>query len=312
MSERTVNSVKKDLGIEIRERYFSDESARDQLLLTERRKSFDLVVIESVALNLLAEQGVLYELSSIREDVGHHYESRWLSACGNYGIPYAWGTTGILYRKSSFDQPITSWKAILVPDASFKNKVSMYYDSVDLIATALIYLGLNPFTSDKAELKRAYTILLEKKGYLKSQDYVIEHFDDPSFIRSLDLAYGYSGDAYALNELEDADTWDYVVPKEGSTIWLECLVIPEQEEISKDALKVIKYLSQPANAAINSEDAWFATPIPKAKALASKEYSGDEQLFPPKEVIDRSYLYQRIDPEGNRFREQILNRLRDK
>jgi spermidine/putrescine transport system substrate-binding protein len=310
LSERIIENLKKDLGIEIKQRYFSDESARDELLLTERRKSFDLVVIESVDLKLLAEQGVLHDLSPLREKFGHYFDSRWFSACGNYGIPYAWGTTGILYRKASVDKPITSWKSILVPDDAMRDKVAMYYDSVDLIATALMYLGLDPFTSDKGDLKKAYTILVKQKGYLKSQEYIIEHLDDPSIIHSIDLAYGYSGDAYVLNELEEKEAWEYVVPREGSTIWLECLAIPEQDEITQDAFKVIEYLSQPANAAINSEDSWFASPIPEAIALGSEEYSTDTQLFPPKEVIERSYLYRRIDAEGRRYRELMLNGLR--
>ncbi len=311
LSERTIANLKSDLGIELKQRYFSDEEARDQLLLTDRRKSFDLVVIESVSLGLLAEQGVLHDLSSVHEKVGHFYDSRWLTACGNYGIPYAWGTTGILYRKSSLDKPIISWKSILAPDDAMKKKIAMYYDSVDLIATALIYLGLDPFTSNKSDLKKAYDILAKQKSYLKSQGYIIEHFDDIEFVRSINLAYGYSGDAYALNEFENDDGWDYVVPQEGTTIWLECLAIPQQDEISQDALAVLEYLSEPAHAAINAEDSWFASPIPSAVQLASEEYASDSQLFPPQDVIDRSYLYKRIDADGRRIRQQMLNGLED-
>jgi spermidine/putrescine-binding protein len=70
------------------------------------------------------------------------------------------------------------------------------------------------------------------------------------------------------------------------------------------------FLSQPNIAAQNAMDSWFATPSTKAKDLTSQEYQNDPELFPSKEILDRSYLYKQLEPNSIQIRNRIVDSLR--
>ncbi|PNQ53610.1 spermidine/putrescine ABC transporter substrate-binding protein, partial [Vibrio agarivorans] len=165
LSQNVIERLKDKKGITLKQHFFSDESIRDELLASERKLSFDLTVIESVKLNLLAKQGIFHSLNRFKAQLSDVYDKMWLDACGDYGLPYAWGTTGILYRVEKVPKP-ESWSALLNPAPSLKNKISMYYEPVDLLSTALLANGFEPFTHDLGQIKKAYDTLVHQKTFI--------------------------------------------------------------------------------------------------------------------------------------------------
>jgi spermidine/putrescine transport system substrate-binding protein len=309
LSESVIERLKETHNISLKQQFFSDESIRDEVLLSERRGAFELVVLESVKLKALARQNLFHDLSSIQQDISENFEPRWMNGCGKYGIPYAWGTAGILYRSDKMSPP-TSWKALLQPEPKFSGRISMYYEPTDLVSTALLANQFDPFTNDNQELRAAFKSLEEQKSHLESSEYVMDYIRDKERLLSIDLAYGYSGDTYVLNDIDPDASWAYSVPEEGTTLWLECLSAINNGDLSNDAMTTISFLSQPEIAAINAEDSWFATPNKKAKALTSEEYQSDAELFPTQEVLDRSYLYKPLEPNSLQIRNRIVDSLR--
>ncbi|AUI85978.1 spermidine/putrescine ABC transporter substrate-binding protein [Vibrio azureus] len=310
LSTKVIERLKNEEGITLKQQYFSDESIRDEVLISERRRSFQLAVIESVKLQTLGKQGIFNNLSALRSKLSDLYDKRWFDACGDYGLPYAWGTTGILYRRDKIPQP-ESWASLLNPSVSLKSKISMYYEPIDLISTALLVNGFTPFTSDLNQIKKAYETLVQQKPLLGSQEYILDYVKSPIKLASIDIAFGYSGDSYVLNEIEQKNSWAYSVPIEGTTIWLECLAAINHGPISNDVANTLRFLSKADVAAQNAMDSWFATPSSKAKELASDEYRLDEELFPPQDVLDRSYLYKPLDMKSLQIRSRIVEDLRN-
>lgn len=267
------------------------------------------MIIESVKLNALAKQNLFHNLSEIQQSIAGNIDSRWVDGCGEYGIPYAWGTSGILYRSDKINTP-TSWTTILEPDSKSSGRISMYYEPTDLVSTALLANQFDPFTNNEQELRLAYKTLEAQKPHLESSEYVIDYIHQPERLANIDLAYGYSGDSYLLNDLEPDASWSYAVPQEGTTLWLECIAAINNGELSAQATTILSFLSQPEIAAQNAMDSWFATPSSKAKALTSLEYQNDPELFPSKEVLERSYLYQQLEPNSIQIRNRIVDSLR--
>ena len=309
LSDKVITQLRDTYDISLKQQYFSDESIRDEVLLSERRGAFELVIIESVKLNALAKQNLFHNLSEIQQSIAGNIDSRWVDGCGEYGIPYAWGTSGILYRSDKVDTP-TSWTTILEPDSKNSGRISMYYEPTDLVSTALLANQFDPFTNNEQELRLAYKTLQAQKPHLESSEYVIDYIHQPERLANIDLAYGYSGDSYVLNDADHDASWAYIVPQEGTTLWLECIAAINNGELSPQAKTILSFLSQPDIAAQNAMDSWFATPSSKAKALTSQEYQNDPELFPSKEVLERSYLYQQLEPNSIQIRNRIVDSLR--
>ena len=309
LSEDVIFQLSEQHDITLKQQFFSDESIRDEVLLSERRGAFELVVIESIQLQKLANQNIFHDLSDLKETLASNYDKKWLDGCGSWGLPYAWGTSGILYRIDSIETP-TSWKTLLEPKPEAKGKISMYYEPTDLVGAALLVHKLDPFTNNTEELRLAYQTLVKQKAFLESNQYIIDYIHHPERLASIDLAYGYSGDSYVLNEVE-TDSWAYSVPEEGTTLWLECIAAIDNGELSEQVKTTLTYLSTPEVAAKNAMDSWFATPSLKAKSLTTDDYKNDKELFPEKEIIERSYLYKTLDPNSIQIRNRIIESLRD-
>ena len=79
LSANVIERLKNEEGITLKQQYFSDKSIRDEVLISERRRSFQLAVIESVKLQTLGKQGIFNNLSGFS-----HFDGACLvGACGN-------------------------------------------------------------------------------------------------------------------------------------------------------------------------------------------------------------------------------------
>ena len=309
LSDGVITQLSDTYDISLKQQFFSDESIRDEVLLSERRGAFELVVVGSVKLKTLAKQNLFHNLSELQDHLADNFDSNWVDGCGDFGIPYAWGTSGILYRSDKVDIP-NSWKAILAPESKNSGRINMYYEPINLVGAALLFNQFDPFTNNEQELLAAYKTLLDQKNHLESNEYIIDYIHHPERLANIDLAYGYSGDSYILNKLDPQSLWAYAVPQEGTMLWLECMAAINNGELSKKTSTILSFLAQPEIAAQNAMDSWFATPNLKAKALTSQDYQNDPELFPSQEVLGRSYQHKYLGPTGLRIRSRIVDSLR--
>ncbi|MDR9829911.1 ABC transporter substrate-binding protein, partial [Vibrio sp. FNV 38] len=138
----------------------------------------------------------------------------------------------------------------------------------------------------------------------------LEYLSDSKMLESIDIAFGYGGDSFVLNEYTEGAPWRYSIPEEGTTLWLECLAVVEKKQLNPDAFTFITYLSSPDIAAQNAYDAWFATPVLQARELAPQDYSQNTELFPEKYILDKSHVYKRMSEDSLRIRNRMTESLR--
>lgn len=306
LSDDVIQSFQEETGHTVKQLYFDDESDRDHVITSGRGGSFDLVMIESTSLDILSEQGLFHDLSVIRAPLEESLDSQWVEACGKNGIPYAWGTTGLIYRSSVAVEPLSSWGQLFTPPVEHQGRVVMYFDQIDAPGTALLAVGSDPFTDDPEELKKAYRLLKEQSPHLLAREFGLSYALNNGQNHQMSLTLGYAGEDSALREELDQDDWVYVVPDEGSLLWVECLAIPSNRTVNQATKDFIAYMNRADIAAINAEETWFSTPNHMAKALTSEDYQQDKGLFPPPEVLQKSHLYQRLEPQALRLRHRML------
>lgn len=182
-----------------------------------------------------------------------------------YAVPYCWGTVGILYNKTMVDEPIDSWSAIF--DEKYKNNILMINSVRDAMGIALKYLGYSLNSTDRDELEEATNLLKEQKPLVQS--YVVDQVRDKMIGNNAAIGIIYSGEAiYTRRENPDLE---YVVPKEGSNIWIDGWVIPKNSENKENAEKFINFLCRPDIALLNFDYITYSTPNTAARDLIEDE-----------------------------------------
>ena len=110
----------------------------------------------------------------------------------------------------------------------------------------------------------------------------------------------FSGDAKAI--MEENENMTYALPKEGTNLWFDNIVIPKTSKNEEAAYKFINFMLRPENAAKNSEFIGYATPNTKAKELLPEETTSDEQFYPDLESFgNRAEVYEDLDPKMIQF-----------
>ena len=178
-----------------------------------------------------------------------------------YSVPYLWGTVGILYNKKMVDEPIDSWGVLW--DERYKDSILMQDSVRDAFGVALKYLGYSLNSTDLDELQAAKNLLIEQKPLV--QAYVIDQVRDKMIGNEAALAVIYSGEAITC-QLENPDL-EYVIPKEGSNMWIDSWVIPKNAKNKENAEAFINFMCRPDIAKMNFDYITYSIPNEEGSCL---------------------------------------------
>ena len=307
ISENVINKFTEKTGHTVKQYYYDNELERNSLLMNGQGERYDLVLVDNATTNVYGKEGVLNSFSEIKIDNINNNSPQSLEACDNYGIPYSTGTIGIAHRSSISKQKIDSWMQILTPPKEHIGTTMMLKDDVDTVAIALLSQGLDPFTNDKNELASAYASLKKQSKYLLEYGYPLTYVDEHENESNLTLAVLYAGDIFNLKQATGQDDWEYVVPKEGSLLFVDCLTAPSGNPIKEATKSFLSFINNPAIAYENASEMWFATTNEAAQLLADDDYKYDNEISPSKEVLKRSYRYKIMSTEELVIRNRMVS-----
>ena len=264
-------------------------------------------MIEKMMQNHLLQEVNFDNVPNIKE-IGKQY----MEMCeqfdpGNkYVVPYTTGTVGILYNKRMLDElgvPYpTKWADLWNP--KLKGEILMQDSVRDAFMVALKKEGHSMNTVDDKELDEAMKDLIAQKPLV--QAYVVDQVRDKMIGEEAAVGVIYSGEIlYVQGELEGTDVEvDYVIPEEGTNLWVDGWVIPKNAKHKENAEKWINFLCRPDIAAKNFEYITYTTPNVGALKLLSPEYTENKAVFPDMaEVLKKgevfSYLGEKDEAKYN-------------
>ncbi len=203
-----------------------------------------------------------------------------------YSVPYMWGTVGILYNKTMVDDVVDSWDILWNP--KYAKKIFMINSLRDSIGITLKRLGYSLNTKDLQEIEAAKAALIEQKPLVLS--YVGDEMKDKMIGGEAALAVFWSGDAaYCMGYNEDLD---YVIPKEGSNIWFDAMVIPKTAQNVEAAHLFINYMCRPDVGLKNAEYIGYSSPIGKVREQLPAEITEDVAFYPGVEDLKNSEVFE--------------------
>ncbi|MDH4584498.1 extracellular solute-binding protein [Pseudomonas sp. BN415] len=209
-------------------------------------------------------------------------------------VPYTWGTIGLTYNQAMIDKrlaeaPVNSLDMIFKPELAAKFAdcgISMIDSPDEVLAVVLNYLGHDPRSSKPDELAEAVALLKGIKPYIrKFQSQPVTQLVNGDLCLSL----GYSGDMTqaqrAADEAGKPARFQYRIPREGTTVWMDTMAIPADAQHSEYAYALINFVMRPENMAAISN----ATGYPTSSALARPMVDADMRNNPDIYVDEATY-----------------------
>ena len=208
-----------------------------------------------------------------------------------HSVPYMWGTTGIVYNTTKVSAPIDSWGALW--DAQYAGEVIMLDSIRNTMGIALKYLGYSMNSDDIGALEAAKDLLIKQKTDGTVKAYQVDETKDKMVAGEAALAVMWSGDAqYAIDLNPDLA---YAIPKEGSNVWVDCMVIPKDAKNKENAEKFIDFLCRPDIAQKNCEAIWYSSPNTGAIELMGTDYTDNRVMNPDEADVANCEYFNDID-----------------
>lgn len=209
-----------------------------------------------------------------------------------YSIPYFWGTVGIVYDKtkvSEEDLEKDGWDIFL--DQKFKGDIYLYDSERDSFMMALKALGYSMNTTSQDELNDAYNWLIQCVQTMDPEIVTDEIIDNMAQARKA-LGLIYSGDAaYVMSENENIG---FYMPKSGTNLWSDAMVIPKNAKNPKLANEFIRYITSYDAAMDNSSYVGYTSPNKEVmEELGGKggDYDGIN-AYTPRAGYDKDEVFQ--------------------
>ena len=199
----------------------------------------------------------------------------------SYTVPFAWGTTGLLYNKAKLSTPPEDWSYLWENKDRLTRQITLLDDVRETMGAVLKSLGYSYNSTDPAELEAAYQKLVELKPAIAS----FKSFGYQDELLGGDLLLSMSYSVEAISMVEEDENMAYVIPKSGSSIWTDTMTIPTSAPNVDAAYEWINFMLQPEILTKAVEDLKFAPPNGASLEMLSAELKSNEDMFPPEEII---------------------------
>ena len=267
----------------------------------------DYMIQRMIENDLLAE--INYDHIPNLKYIGDNYMkmSRQFDPENKYSVPYLWGTVGILYNKKMVDEPVDSWGILW--DKKYEDSILMQDSVRDAFAVAFKYLGYSLNSTDLDELEAAKNLLIEQKPLV--QAYVIDQVRDKMIGGEAALGVIYSGEAlYCQQENPDLD---YVIPKEGTNIWIDSWVIPKNAKNVENAEAFINFLCRPDIAKMNFDYITYSIPNTAGRDLIEDESLRNSPIaFPDDSKLENCETFRFLGDDNDALYNRLWREIKSK
>ncbi|MCY1027803.1 ABC transporter substrate-binding protein, partial [Mammaliicoccus sciuri] len=210
-----------------------------------------------------------------------------------YSVPYFWGTVGILYNpETTKGINFNTWNSLW--DKRLKNDVLIVDGSREGIGFALNSMNESLNETNKQKLKKAQDKLIKLSPNVRGV--VGDEINTMMVQNESDVAVVWSG--MAADIMTENDKLDFVVPKEGSNLWFDNIVIPKTAQNVDGAHKFINFLLEEKNGKQNAEWVGYATPNKASYNLLDKSVREDERFYPDSSVRNKLEVYEDLGKEN--------------
>ena len=250
---------------------------------------YDIVVPSSSIAYIMAQEGLLepLELSNIPNfaNLSPELLDAPYDPGNQFTVPYQWGTIGIGYNVNKVGE-VSSWQDLFTYDGP----VSWLEDVRPMIGIALLLNGYEPTSTNQDEVDVARDFLIENGGNVT---YINQDDGQEVLLRGeADMVIEYSGDIFQIIDECECDDYAYVIPEEGTNVWVDTLAIPINAPNKALAEVFIDYVLDPQVGADISNYTAYASPNKAAieQQLIDEALLSDPGIYPSEETMQGMFF----------------------
>jgi spermidine/putrescine-binding protein len=225
-----------------------------------------------------------------------------------YSVGYQWGTTGIGVNVEELGDLPHTWGLIFDPElaAEYSGRISMLDDARETMGAALKYLGYSLNTTDEDELAEARDLIREARQHIAT--FTSLGYDDLVATGETVVSHGWSGDLLIAVDESEFEL-EYVIPDEGSVVWVDNMAIPADAPNPCTAHTFVNFMLDAEVGAALTNYVWYASPNAAAEAFIEPDILADEGIYPPDDVMDNLEFIQDVG-EATPLYEQMFTEAR--
>lgn len=294
-----ITKFEKETGIKVNYEMF--ETNEHMLAKIESGSSyFDLVFPSDYVIEEMISKDMLHKIDFTNipnfQYIDDRFKNLEYDPENEYSVPYFWGTLGILYNSEEITQTVDSWDILW--DEKYSGQILMLDSMRDTIGVALKRKGYSLNSVDSKQLLEAREMLIEQKPL--HNGYYVDETMDMMINGDANIALNWSGAAMDIY-WQGAEHIKYALPKEGSNLWVDCMVIPKSSKLKKEAEMFINFMLDPDNAYQNTDYVGYSTPnkIAFERILEDNPEVVEMDAYnPTQELLDKCEVF--IDLGDNR------------
>ena len=287
-----IDKFEQETGLKVIYQTFDSNEAM-MTKISQGGTTFDLAIPSEYAIEKMKEENLLIPIDHSKLPNLTYIDPRFMDLDfdrkNEYSIPYFWGTVGVIYYSSMLEgKEITSWNDLW--DESLRNQILLVDGAREIMGMSLNSLNYSLNDKNKEHLQEAK----QKLQSLTPNIRAIVGDEIKMLIANEEAAIGivWSGDAAEM--MGENENLNYVVPKEGSNLWFDNMVIPKTAQNIEGAHLFMNFMLDPENAAQNAEYVGYSTPNAKAFDLLPEEISGDKRFYPDPQLTDKLEVYENL------------------
>lgn len=269
--------------------------AQEEMLVklqTAGTKKYDVIIASDVVIQQMIQAGLVAPLDTSkipnRVNVAPQFLGQTYDPTNAYSLPYLWGTTGILFRGEKIHPDSASY-SMLFDAKNTKGNFSLLNESRSMLSMALQAIGYDANSVKQEEINKAV-------------DYILQAKKDPHFV-------GFDGSVAGKNKVLSGENWaaivfngeaqaainkdstlQFVIPKEGSFMWVDAMLISSKAANVEGAYAFMNYILDAEVGAKLAKFINYATPNKASLEVIDEKFKSNRVINPNEQEIKRMEL----------------------
>ena len=293
LGENVISDFEKQYGVRvIVENFDSNEMMYTKLMAGDR---YDVIIPSDYMIERLMNEDFLQPLDKSMipnmENMSDAVLGMSYDPDNTYSIPYFWGSVGLVYNHENVDPAVIEsegWEVLRNTD--YAGHIYIYDSERDSFMMAFKALGYSMNTEAPNEINDAYEWLLQMNNTM-SPVYVTDEVIDGMMNGYKDIAVVYSGDAAVV--LDENEDMSFYMPSQGTNIWCDAMVIPQNAENPKLAHEFINYMLTYEAAFDNTETVGYTSPNAEVfeEMTSSEDLYADNAAYLPRSGYEKDEMF---------------------
>ena len=293
LGENVISDFEKQYGVRvIVENFDSNEMMYTKLMAGDR---YDVIIPSDYMIERLMNEDFLQPLDKSMipnmENMSDAVLGMSYDPDNTYSIPYFWGSVGLVYNHENVDPAVIESEGwAILRNTDYAGHIYIYDSERDSFMMAFKALGYSMNTEDPNEINDAYEWLLQMNNTM-SPVYVTDEVIDGMMNGYKDIAVVYSGDAAVV--LDENEDMSFYMPSQGTNIWCDAMVIPQNAENPKLAHEFINYMLTYEAAFDNTETVGYTSPNAEVfeEMTSSEDLYADNAAYLPRSGYEKDEMF---------------------